>query len=199
MKRFLTAAAAMLALGLLGACSTSTPRGSAEQALTRPAAERIRWPERYRPDKALFFVHNEIEIQAPPQVVWAILQDVEAWPQWYSGAKDIKLIGSKSGKLEAAGAFTLNTMGLKFIAQVKEFEPPYRLATENRKLVIQGYHAWLIVPTKTGCKFITDESFRGFLAVMQRTFIPNKLHRLHEEFVVELKRKAESQVRGKQS
>jgi hypothetical protein len=38
-------------------------------------------------------------------VVWGILQDVEAWPEWYLGAKDIKPIDSKSGKLKRDGAF----------------------------------------------------------------------------------------------
>ena len=179
------------ALGLLSNCATSTPKGSAHQALSRPIAERINWPERYLPNKSTFFVHNQIEISAPPAVVWDILQDVETWPKWYVGAADIALINSKSGKLERDGAFTLHTMGMDFIARVREFEPPYRLATENRKTVIQGYHAWLIVPTKTGCKLITDESFRGPLGLLQGTFIPNKLHRLHQIFLEELKKKAE--------
>lgn len=181
---------------LLAGCATSTPKGAIQQALTRPVQERIHWPERYRPDRSTFFVHNEVEIAAPPQVVWDIVQDVESWPEWYVGATDIKLINAKSGKLGRDGAFTLHTMGMDFIARVSEFDPPYRLATENRKLVIQGYHAWLIVPTKTGCKLITDESFRGPLGILQGTFIPNKLHRLHQIFLEELKKMAEAKSGG---
>jgi hypothetical protein len=177
---------------LLASCATSTPNGAKQQALNRPVKERINWPERYRPDISTFFVHNEIEVAALPEVVWDILQDVESWPEWYVGATDIKLIDAKSGKLERDGAFTLHTMGMNFIARVREFVPPYRLATENRKLVIQGYHAWLIVPTESGCKLITDESFRGPLGLMQGTFIPNKLHRLHQIFLEELKKQAEA-------
>jgi hypothetical protein len=64
------------------------------------------------------------------KTVWDILQDVEAWPEWYEGAKDIKLI--------------------------------------------------------------TDESFRGPLGLLQGTFIPNKLHGLHQIFLEELKKKAET-------
>ena len=57
----------------------------------------------------------------------------------------------------------------------------------------RGYHAWLIVPTRTGCRVMTDESFHGFSAVMQRVFIPDKLHNLHEAFLIGLKQKAEAQ------
>jgi hypothetical protein len=39
---------------------------------------------------------------------------------------------------------------------------------------------------------ITDESFRGPLGLLQGTFIPNKLHRLHQIFLEELKKKAEA-------
>ncbi|NJM36592.1 MAG: hypothetical protein HC845_01250 [Akkermansiaceae bacterium] len=84
-------------------------------------------------------------------------------------------------------------------SQVKEFIPNQRLATESRKTVIQGYHAWLIIPKSGGCKVITDESFRGPLGRLQGTFIPNKLHRLHQTFLEELKKKAEAKIKSPQS
>lgn len=182
---------AIFGLGLLSSCANSTPKGSARQALTRPMAERIHWPERYRPDRSTFFVHNEIMIDAPAQKVWDILVQIEAWPQWYVGAENLKLANSKTGRLAADSNFTWKTMGMNFDSRVKEFLPPWRLATESRKRVIQGYHAWLIIPTATGCKVITDESFRGPLGLLQGTFIPHKLHRLHQIFLEELKKKAE--------
>lgn len=95
---------------LLTGCVTSTPKGSARLALKWPPAEQIHWPAEYDPAKSAFFVHNQIDISAPPEVVWDI---------------------------------------------------------------------------------ITDESFRGPLAVMQGTFLPNKLHGLHQEFLETLKIKAE--------
>jgi hypothetical protein len=85
-------------------------------------------------------------------------------------------------------------MGLNFDSEVREWEPPTRFAWESRKRVIQGYHAWLIVPTEAGSRVITEESFNGFLAYMQRAFIPNKLHRLHQTFLEELKIKAEAEA-----
>jgi uncharacterized protein YndB with AHSA1/START domain len=183
---------ALLALFLLSNCATSTPKGSAKQALSRPSAERINWPERYRPAKSSFFVHNEIVIKAPAKVVWDILLEAETWPEWYVGAERVKLLNSKSARLTAESVFTWKTMGMNFESHVKEFLTPSRLAWESQKTVIQGYHAWLLIPTEGGCKVITDESFRGPLGLMQGTFIPNKLHRLHQIFLEELKKKAEA-------
>jgi len=188
---------ALFAICLLSNCATSTPKGSAKEALTRPSAERIRWPERYSPDKSSFFVHNEIQIKAPAKVAWDILLQAETWPKWYEGAENVKLINSASTRLSPDAVFTWKTMGMNFESHVKEFSPAARLAWGRRKRVIQGHHAWLFNPTKDGCKVITEESFRGPLGLMQGTFIPNKLYRLHQIFLEELKSKAEANTKPK--
>ena len=185
----LTSLTALLFTG----CATSTPRGSAKLAAIRPAAEQIRWPSEYTPGRSVFFVHNQIDIAAPPEVVWNIVTNVQAWPDWYVGATNLTVL-SPDRRVGPGVVVSWRTMGLDFNSEVKEWEPPTRFAWESRKAVIQGYHAWLIVPTATGCRVITDESFNGFLAYMQRSFIPNKLHRLHQIFLEELKVKAEAQA-----
>jgi uncharacterized protein YndB with AHSA1/START domain len=187
------ALALLLVSVLFAGCVTSTPRGSAERVALRAPEEQIRWPEAYAPGTAPFFVHNQIEIAAPPPVVWDILTDVRAWPDWYEGATNLT-VRSPDQRVGPGVVVSWRTMGLNFDSEVKEFEPPFRFAWESRKAVIQGYHAWLIVPTATGSRVITDESFNGFLAYMQRTFIPHKLHRLHQTFLEELKVKAEAAV-----
>lgn len=179
---------------LLTGCATSFPRGSAQLATQRPPAESIRWPAAYDPAKAAFFVHNRIDIQAPPEVVWDILVHVEDWPNWYAGATDLTVNQGDRGRVTAGSMVRWKTMGLKFDSYVREFEPPARFAWESRKAVIQGYHAWLLIPAAGGTRVITDESFNGFLAYMQGTFIPKKLHGLHQTFLEELKRKAEARV-----
>ena len=150
----------------------------------------IHWPEEYVPEEAGFFVHNRIDIQASPETVWGILVQAETWPDWYEGAENVELVGD-TAELEADAVFRWKTMGLNFESEVTEFEPYSRLSWESRKNVIRGYHAWLIVPTETGCTLITDESQHGFLTTMQRIFVPNKLERLHDVWLAEIKRKAE--------
>lgn len=179
----------LLAVALAG-CATSHP-GPAPAA---NPAERIAWPAEYDPAQATFYVHNEIEIAAPPAVVWSMLVQADAWPSWYEGARDLQVRTATDGRLAEGAVFTWRTMGLNLESRVREFEPPHRLAWESRRRVIRGYHAWLLVPTATGCRVVTDESFHGFLATMQRVFIPGKLHRLHDRWLQELKRRAEAAV-----
>jgi uncharacterized protein YndB with AHSA1/START domain len=139
-------------------------------------------------------VHNEIEIKAPPGVVWDILIHAEDWPAWYAGATKVSVKNSAAGRLAPDSVLGWNTMGLQFESRIREFVPPVRLSWESRKAAITGYHAWLIIPTPDGCKVITEESQHGFLAVMQKIFIPQKLRRLHDVWLEELKKKAEARA-----
>lgn len=156
--------------------------------------EKINWPTAYEPSKSKFFVHNEIEVNAPPQVVWEILMAAESWPEWYKGAQNVVVRPGSNGVLKENSVFTWKTMGLDFESTVKEFVPHSRLSWESKKKSIQGYHAWLIVPTESGCKVITDESQNGWLTFFEKIFQPNKLRKLHDVWLLEIKRRAEAKV-----
>ena len=180
-------------LSLISGCGTVQPVGSASNTLSEREVQpnEINWPSGYEPQDATFFVHNKIEIKASPQTIWDILIHAHAWPTWYEGASDVKIANSEDGILRADSVFTWRTMDMQFTSTIKEFKPPYRLSWESRKTLIQGYHAWLIVPTDDGCLLITDESQHGFLASMQGIFIPNKLRLLHDVWLAQVKAKAE--------
>jgi uncharacterized protein YndB with AHSA1/START domain len=162
-----------------------------EQSQSFP--KRTNWPEQYKPDNSKFFVHNHIEINASPAQVWEVLIQAESWPEWYEGAKNVHVENSGDGRLNENSVFIWNTMGLNFDSIVKEFIPPYRLAWESKKKSIQGYHSWVIIPTDFGCTVITDESQKGWLTFMEKTFQPDKLYHLHEVWLSELKKKVERQ------
>jgi uncharacterized protein YndB with AHSA1/START domain len=152
----------------------------------------IRWPARYRPETATFFVSNRIDIQAPPQRVWDVLIDVDTWPEWYAGARNLSLTSTTPGKLAPNAVLSWNIMDLDFVSTVHEFEPPYRLSWESRKSTIQGYHTWLLIPTATGTHLVTDESQFGVLAWLQGIFVPTKLSRLHDQTLAKIKERAEA-------
>ncbi len=182
---------AALLLPILAGPSCVSISDAVKEAEAAPGT--INWPEDYDPDSASFFVHNWIDINAPPEVVWDILIQAETWPDWYEGASNVEVVGD-SAMLEEGSVFTWKTMGLNFESTVTEFQPPTRLSWESRRRVIRGYHAWLVVPTEFGSTVITDESQHGFLTYMQRIFQPNKLRRLHDIWLAEIKAKAEAAV-----
>lgn len=155
------------------------------------STHKIDWPDNYKPSTSKFYVHNEIEIKAKPDIVWDYLIDALKWEQWYVGAKHVSFVNSTDSLLNPSSVFTWETMGLRFQSAIKVFEPNRLLAWESRKKSIQGYHVWLIVPTETGCLVITDESQNGWLTLLEKTFQRKKLKRLHDVWLMELKKKAE--------
>ena len=185
-----------LALALLGAssCAVVPPAGTPGNELVLvEGAERIHWPRRYEPDGATFFVHNEIEVDAPVEVVWGVLMEATTWPDWYEGASDVRLEPEGTMLLQADSVLRWRTMGFSFRSEVVEFEPPLRLGWESRKATLKGYHAWLLVPLEDGrTRIVTDESQFGLLAVLQSWFPPGKLRRLHDVWLEAIKERAEA-------
>jgi uncharacterized protein YndB with AHSA1/START domain len=155
--------------------------------------EKINWPTEYEPTKSKFYVHNEIEINAKPEIVWAYLIDALKWQSWYKGAKNVTFTNQADTVLNANSIFNWETMGLKFQSTIKQFEPNRLLAWESKKKSIQGFHVWLIIPTEKGCKVITDESQNGWLTFFEKTFQGKKLKKLHDVWLTELKKKSEKQ------
>ncbi|MCU0862235.1 MAG: SRPBCC domain-containing protein [Planctomycetes bacterium] len=187
-----------LATCLLPACWSVPVVGTEDNLLPHGelAPDQIRWPARYQPERATFFISNQIDIAAPPDGVSDVLVDVDSWPDWYAGATDLQLTSSTPGKLAPEAELSWNIMDLDFVSTVKEFDPPHRLGWESRKSTIQGYHTWLLIPTDQGTRLVTDESQFGFLAWLQGIFMPSKLGRLHDETLAKIKERAESRNRS---
>lgn len=186
-----------LPLLLLLALTFSLPaQDSVKSIMTKkydPATNLVVWPPEFNPEKAKWFVYNEIEIDANPEVVWDILIDATQWHTYYEGAQSpIILLDSSATTLQNGLAFKLHTMGLHLTPVIKEFIPNERMAWEVRANGISGYHAWVIVPLATGCKLITAEGQNGFLTFMQKVFQPNKLLKLHDRWLRVIKEQAET-------
>lgn len=79
---------------LLAGCGSVPPVGDPTNRLDGRVVrdDEVRWPAQYEREKTSFFVTNTIEIEAPPELVWEELMSPEAWPSWYEGAKNVKVL-----------------------------------------------------------------------------------------------------------
>ena len=57
---------------------------------------------------------------------------------------------------------------------------------------VDAYHAWLLVPEATGTRVITEETQHGFLARLQKLFMPWHMKRGHQLWLEKLSEKARS-------
>ena len=75
-------------------------------------------------ENAPVLAHLEIEINAPPAKVWALLVDAPSWPKW---TKQINSV-TPDGPLAAGKKFTWKSGDTEIESQVQLFEPQRRLA-----------------------------------------------------------------------
>ena len=183
----------LLLVTALAACSSIPPVGEpGNEFPTRPMpSDQIRWPEAYEPEKATFNIVNEIEVEAPPEDVWNLLVRAGEWPDWYEGASNVQLLDSTSDRLAADSQFSWRTMDQDLVTNVVEFTPPFRMGWESRKSTLKAYHAWLLIPTATGTRIVTEESQYGWLAFLQSVFVPNELSDLHDIWLAAIKQRVE--------
>jgi uncharacterized protein YndB with AHSA1/START domain len=194
----LFAVALTISACLVGGCASVPPVGTAGNEFPPTVAppDQIRWPQAYEPERATFTITNSIDISAPPQIVWNELINAQAWPQWYKGAADVKVLGSGTGLIQQDSTITWTTMDQNLVTKVMEFVPPARMGWESRQSTLKAYHAWLLIPTPDGTRVVTDESQFGLLAHLQRLFLRNKLRNLHDVWLIELKARSEAAHRS---
>jgi hypothetical protein len=157
-----------------------------------PSTNLVVWPEEFNPSKAKWYVYNEIEINAKPNVVWNTLINAKKWHTFYKGVESpVEYLDTTATTLRKGLAFKMHTMGLHLVPVIKEFVPNERMAWEVRRGNLKAYHAWVIVPTINGCRLITPEAQNGFLTFLQKIFQPNKLLNLHEHWLEVIKARAE--------
>jgi hypothetical protein len=111
-------------------------------------------------------IRTEIQINASPEKIWAILNDFENYPNWNPFIK--KLSGEKrqGGKLKAF----IQPQGQKGM----EFTPTIQRYEQNRELqwlgqlwfsgLFDGKHSFKLVPIEQGrTLFVHSEEFTGIL------------------------------------
>ena len=123
----------------------------------------IVWPERYSTGNSAVHVSNEIEISAPPEIIWAWLVRASLWSEWYPTVRGVTIAGGKSD-LDLGSKFTWRIFGVTLSSTVEEFVPHERLAWSAQFEGVDAYHAWLIERKPTGCRVLTEENQKGWLA-----------------------------------
>jgi uncharacterized protein YndB with AHSA1/START domain len=156
------------------------------------AEDEIRWPPEFHPSNVEVRARNEVQIQASPEQVWALLIRARHWPKWYSNSKNVRLPEKSHLDLKAGMRFRWKTFGLNLVSEVVEFVPGERLAWNARGLGTWVYHAWLLRPVDGGCWVLTEENQHGWLCRLHKFVYPQDMYRKHQMWLEGLKKKAEA-------
>ena len=153
--------------------------------------EAIIYPAEFAPSTSPIFIRNEIDINSTPEKVWHGLTNAKAWHQWYRNASRVMILNQYNDNLTTGTKFIWKTFGSRILCEVKEFVPYQRLAWTTKGRGILTYHAWLIIPTKTGCKLISEETQNGWMCKLGKMLKPNRAYNAYQIWLEGLKTKAE--------
>src|ERR1700685_3666847 len=115
------------------------------------ASSQIHGPQGFEPKTVDAFVHNEIFIKAPANVIWQNLVKATEWPKGYSNSSDMQIAGGAKSELEAHVEFTWKTFGFPIKSTVHEFIPNQRLGWVCSGTGVQAHHNRVLVAQKHGC------------------------------------------------
>lgn len=162
--------------------------------------DHVIWPERYHPNSAAIYGLNDIDVEAPPHVVWKLLVDAENWYRYFTPENQVKILGGER-ELALGTKLTRVTGGYPMGLEITECVPGQRLAwattVDGDETGSTAYHGWVITPTARGCHLLTEETQHGafFLEIVGRQN-PGLLYRYHQKWVESLARAAEEHHRA---
>jgi len=130
---------------------------------------------------------GEIDVAAPPQVVWEVLTRLENWPNWNADVKSM----SFAGPLAPGSEFRWKAGPGTIVSTLERVEAPNYIAWRGRTLTIDAYHEWWLEPRDGGTQVRTQESFSGLLARLLRGTLQKALDKSFKDALERLKREAE--------
>ena len=107
---------------------------------------------------------SEIEIAAPPELVWEVLTTIDRWPDWNPAVKKISMPdGATEGSVFRwkAGPGTITST-------LQRVEPPRLIAWTGRTFGIKADHVYTLEPRDGKTLVRTEESYDGLVSRLFR-------------------------------
>ncbi len=130
-------------------------------------------------------------IHASPEKIWAILTDIDKWPEWDPSCERIEGTLALGQKVKA---FSKLSPGRGFAVKVSEFTPPLKMTwTGGIPLgLFRGERTFMLSELKSGVtEFSMREVFSGPMLALIGGSIPD-MTEAFEGFVAGLKARAEA-------
>jgi uncharacterized protein YndB with AHSA1/START domain len=161
----------MNALGTLAAATIVV-------AAAAPAAARIR-------------SQATITIRAPVERVWALVVDVDHWPDWNKAVETAHL----EGPVARGSVFKWKSGGMGIRSTFQEIAPMQSLSWTGKTLGTSAIHSWTFKATDKGVVVTTTETFDGWLPAIMPGAMRKMLDETLPALLASLKAAAEKGAR----
>jgi uncharacterized protein YndB with AHSA1/START domain len=114
--------------------------------------DHVIWPLPFDPKTSAIYALNDIDVNAPPEVVWKLLVDAENWSSYFPAEDQVKILSGEP-ELALGTKYSRVTVGFPMHLIVTEYVPGRRLAwstlVDGDETGSSAYHGWVITPTDT--------------------------------------------------
>jgi uncharacterized protein YndB with AHSA1/START domain len=136
-------------------------------------------------DAAVLHMESQL-IDAPRDLVYDIISDVEHWPEWHSAVSKTDLEGSgKKGRM-----FKWHSSGMTFKSIIHTASKPEEFGIVARTMWFKVIFNWTLEPFMGGTRVSIEESITGLGAELMKKSIRSSMTLT----LMELKKYAESRV-----
>ncbi len=138
---------------------------------------------------------TRIDIAAPPARVWEVLTDFQAYPEWNP------LIGSVEGiaALDQRVTVEVTPLSRSYRVRIVAWEPPRKLAWRGWEILpvlFTGTHYFRLDPRPGGgTRLHHGERFTGWLSVLLRDSLLERMHQAFTHHDLILKQRVEERMR----
>jgi uncharacterized protein YndB with AHSA1/START domain len=130
---------------------------------------------------------GEIQIDAPPEVVFGVLSDLSGWPSWNSDVRSI----SVAGGVQPGTAFRWKAGGATMSSRLETVTPPSEIGWTGKAMGIDAVHVFQLEARDRGTLARSQESFRGLIPSVLKSYSRKLLQRGIDTILSALKTEAE--------
>jgi hypothetical protein len=130
---------------------------------------------------------REIDIAAPPGVVWDVLTGFSQWPAWNPDVKSMAM----SDPVAVGSTFRWKAGPGTIRSTIRQVEPPRRVVWTGKTMGIRAVDAFAFEPHDGGTLVRQEESWAGVIARLLRASLQRTLDRSLESGLQHLKAESE--------
>jgi len=114
--------------------------------------------------EAPIILNAEIEVAAPPHLVWEVLSAIDGWPNWNPEVKKASL----DGELKEGTSFRWKAGPSSLTSKLVTVAAPRQIAWTGKSLGLSATHVYNLEPRDGKTLVRTEESVGGILARLVR-------------------------------
>lgn len=153
--------------------------------------------------KWIMLIREEIKIEAPRGVVWSVFTCLAHWDKWNTVCRAAFLQDSLSAEACAEKpisqgdciSFAIRPMifPVRITPRITRCIPEKEVVWEGSRFGIRAEHTFTFTEYEECVVVASTERLSGLGLLLSRlVFVPSRLHRLTREFLISLKKEAES-------